>query len=47
MDVLVIEIFNIIGIKCDTISELKDQLIPREIFLNTKRYEEIQTSWAS
>ena len=43
MDVLVIEIFNIIGIKCDTINELNDQLIPREIFLNTKRYEEIQT----
>ncbi len=43
MDTLVIEIFNLIGIKCSAITDLKGQLIPREVFLNTNKYEEIQT----
>jgi hypothetical protein len=42
MDDLVIVIFNIIGIKCDTIISLNGQTIPRDLFLDTNKYEEIQ-----
>ena len=42
MDALVIDIFNVIGIKCDNIASLDGVMIPREQFLNTERYEEIQ-----
>lgn len=42
MDALVIDIFNIIGIKCDNIASLDGQTIPREQFLDTSKYEQIQ-----
>ncbi len=42
MDELVIDIFNIIGIKCDTILSLNGQTLPRDLFLDISKYEEIQ-----
>ena len=42
MDSLVIEILTMIGIKCDSIASLNGQMIPRDILLDTSKYEEIQ-----
>ena len=42
MDSLVVDIFNVIGVKCDSISSLNGQTIPREQFLDTSKYEQIQ-----
>jgi hypothetical protein len=42
MDGIVVGIFNMIGIKCDTLKNLDGQMFPREIFLNMEKYEEIQ-----
>ena len=42
MDDIVIDILTTIGIKCENISSLNGMIIPREILLDTSKYEEIQ-----
>ena len=42
MDDLVVEILTTIGIKCNNISSLNGQMIPRELLLDTSKYEKIQ-----
>ena len=42
MDDLVVDILTTIGIKCDSISSLNGLTIPREVLLDTNKYEEIQ-----
>lgn len=42
MDDLVIDILRTIGIKCNGMSSLNGKMIPRELLLDTSKYEELQ-----